>query len=597
MKKLAILVMAFALTASAFSQNNWNTNGATPTPLTNQYSPPHYLQLDSGSALSTDTSFFTANAGLVGPVIDSRVANGKQPFRSVVNVKAAPYNAKGDGVSDDWFAIQSAITAACLATNGGVSVYIPAGSYRLTNTLAITTQSNSLVGLTGNTSISELFGDGARRSILNFTKTNLNGLEFRVQTNDPRHLSNFSLHDLAVIGPAVSGNTNVFGQGVFLGYDGGLPYGGDAAGWQDTVRDCWIGGWQKGLCVTNLVFLKVQDCDFSSNLVYCVYLTHCDTWISEQNLYGFSVGRISNPGIAQVGLAIERDISGISGQGGTSLRDEFGDYGTAVSVDGCNGGVSIAGGNCERAGSFLMASNYCNIAVQGMQLSGCTNYFHFKSGGASGFWAEGCAINDGVNPVFNQESGNGVNELPIHHALNTILTNGLYNGVIRSYPPVFYQTPRWTHSYQLAEVVNVNCSALTPSVTSPSPYFSADGVSINNTTGELWLPIPSGLGANLTGNNLENVRFTALIQGGAGATNAFVTLNTLANRKNPNTGDATDQSPSFTISGITNGMCKVFSWTNSWSATSDSNPRYGRFHFVTTNQIYLIGINAETIDY
>lgn len=46
---------------------------------------------------------------------------------TLVNVKSSPYNAKGDGVTDDTTAIQAALTAAAGAY-GGV-VYVPAGTY------------------------------------------------------------------------------------------------------------------------------------------------------------------------------------------------------------------------------------------------------------------------------------------------------------------------------------------------------------------------------------------------------------------------------------------------------------------------------------
>lgn len=49
-----------------------------------------------------------------------------------VNVKDSPYNAKGDGVTDDTSAIQTAINAATVGT-----VYFPAGVYKVTSTITI----------------------------------------------------------------------------------------------------------------------------------------------------------------------------------------------------------------------------------------------------------------------------------------------------------------------------------------------------------------------------------------------------------------------------------------------------------------------------
>jgi hypothetical protein len=52
----------------------------------------------------------------------------------VINVKDAPYNAKGDDITDDYAAISAAV-AAC--PPGGI-VYFPPGKYITTNTINIT---------------------------------------------------------------------------------------------------------------------------------------------------------------------------------------------------------------------------------------------------------------------------------------------------------------------------------------------------------------------------------------------------------------------------------------------------------------------------
>lgn len=50
----------------------------------------------------------------------------------VVNVKEAPYNAKGDGTTDDTAAIQAALSA---NANGDKIIYLPAGTYLVSDTL------------------------------------------------------------------------------------------------------------------------------------------------------------------------------------------------------------------------------------------------------------------------------------------------------------------------------------------------------------------------------------------------------------------------------------------------------------------------------
>lgn len=56
----------------------------------------------------------------------------------VINIKAAPYNATGDGATDDWAAIQAAIDVA--EVNGG-TVYFPTpGVYRITQPLVVSSR-------------------------------------------------------------------------------------------------------------------------------------------------------------------------------------------------------------------------------------------------------------------------------------------------------------------------------------------------------------------------------------------------------------------------------------------------------------------------
>src|SRR3972149_1811412 len=61
------------------------------------------------------------------------IVGGIPNYPVYVNVKNAPYNAKGDGVADDTSAIQKAINDC----PSGQAVYIPAGTYRLTAQLTI----------------------------------------------------------------------------------------------------------------------------------------------------------------------------------------------------------------------------------------------------------------------------------------------------------------------------------------------------------------------------------------------------------------------------------------------------------------------------
>lgn len=70
-----------------------------------------------------------ADPGIAGEVIALKADTAQR----AVNVKSAPYNAAGDGATDDYAAFNSAATAVSAA--GGGIVYIPAGTYLLGTSL------------------------------------------------------------------------------------------------------------------------------------------------------------------------------------------------------------------------------------------------------------------------------------------------------------------------------------------------------------------------------------------------------------------------------------------------------------------------------
>lgn len=84
----------------------------------------HFVNTDLVSATSSMNYTFAA--------MRKPARTGTSDF---FNVKANPYNAVGDGLADDSTAIQTALTAA--QTNGGGTVYLPQGQYKVTTPLTI----------------------------------------------------------------------------------------------------------------------------------------------------------------------------------------------------------------------------------------------------------------------------------------------------------------------------------------------------------------------------------------------------------------------------------------------------------------------------
>lgn len=99
---------------------------------------------------------------------------------AVFNVK--DYGALGDDSNDDTTAIQAAINAAQSATYGG-AVYLPAGTYKITTGLNITSKKVSM------------FGDGGESSVI--SALSCNGLNFRSASYDG---GNSFFQDFALIG-------------------------------------------------------------------------------------------------------------------------------------------------------------------------------------------------------------------------------------------------------------------------------------------------------------------------------------------------------------------------------------------------------------
>jgi hypothetical protein len=101
------------------------------------------VALSSTDASVTNSRTPTAHASSHGSSGSDPVTPASIGAPTVFNVKAPAYGAVGDGIADDSPAIQAAVTAA-IAAGGGI-VWIPAGTYLISSTVAAIGASNVLL--------------------------------------------------------------------------------------------------------------------------------------------------------------------------------------------------------------------------------------------------------------------------------------------------------------------------------------------------------------------------------------------------------------------------------------------------------------------
>lgn len=101
------------------------------------YLPTSTNQFGTGTINNSGSTSFPA-------FIRDNANASDDPARNFINVKEAPYNARGNGSTDDTSAIQAAINA--VPAGGGI-VYFPPGEYKVTASLQIQTDGTHLLGV------------------------------------------------------------------------------------------------------------------------------------------------------------------------------------------------------------------------------------------------------------------------------------------------------------------------------------------------------------------------------------------------------------------------------------------------------------------
>lgn len=153
----------------------------------------------NGPDAATLTALAAASgAGLVGFSHANSYSNGTvgKALQAFINVKNAPYNATGNGSTDDTVAIQAALTAA--ATLKGI-VYFPAGTYKVSDPLTVS-------------SYTTIKGAGMGISVISAVSASFANTEAVFTAASTSYTSFYDISILGNVGATITGT----GYGLFL---------------------------------------------------------------------------------------------------------------------------------------------------------------------------------------------------------------------------------------------------------------------------------------------------------------------------------------------------------------------------------------------
>ena len=210
-----------------------------------------YRALDTNAVLALISQVVSASPQVspTSPGTSSRWVDAKVTF-----------GAKGDGVSDDTAALQAGLNYLASASASNMTLYIPPGTYLLSNTLVLPPSSfphNPVLGMDLGWQIT---GAGMSATRLYWPAIG-NGMGLAL-TNLVGH-AGVSIQNLTLVGPLMgswnSANTSI---GLALG-----KFGADTgfSGWNNVVQNCGILGWGYGAAATNQWGLVFDNCLVGSN--------------------------------------------------------------------------------------------------------------------------------------------------------------------------------------------------------------------------------------------------------------------------------------------------------------------------------------------
>jgi len=394
-----------------------------------------FIMGEAVTQVTGNASAITYNQGGTGA--QDRTVQSK--LQETVSVK--DFGAVGDGVADDTAAIQAAIDAVGAA--GGGSVYVPVGTYKLTDTLTVTNDYVALVG--DGSSASVLLGSDPTKWIVKFNAnadhmlidglwlkgsavdntTTQYGIGYTSDTDDPESVviqnCKFSHSNNGIV--VGSGRYWKITQNSFdtlVGIISGTGYGILAAA--DNSNNVFSGNTFKGTLTSHLRHAIYNSVGARFNVVSDNVVKDCNEGAIVTNSTAAQNGVrgliISNNIIEGGGVAATTDAGAISLTGniqdcvvsGNIIRDRLNTG--IIATDAGHGGLCT---NNTIKNNSIIDVDYNGIILMGTK--NCTasdNYVHNASDGNSGTYAAiqvtssgtfGTEVNDGSMVVANTVTG------------------------------------------------------------------------------------------------------------------------------------------------------------------------------------------------